>query len=108
MSSENDLHFLEVGWPQETQKKTHQGSGNMRQNSSELKIVNLLKKDLTGDEIKILNHGLKFTPTPRCDKKYLKIDTEEFRRKLCLRDFFFKMTKLKLIHNKRGLKASSS
>ena len=60
----------------------------LEKNSSEPKIINLSKKDFTINEIKILERGLKFTPTPECDKTNLINDTEEFCRKLRMCEFF--------------------
>ena len=55
---------------------------------TEPKIINLSNRNFTKSEIKLLEHGLKFTPTPLPDKVDLIKDTEEFCRKLRLREFF--------------------
>ena len=72
----------------DTEEKIPKVQEILEKNSSEPKIINLSKKDLTIDEIKILERGLKFTPTPKCDKTDLINDTEEFCRKLRLCEFF--------------------
>ena len=52
-------------------------------------VVNLSCKSLTEDQIKLLSRGLKFSPTPRdIDKSQLKLDIEEFKRKMRLKWYF--------------------
>ena len=43
---------------------------------------------LSKNQIKLLNKGLKFTPTPKSNIPEIKRDTEDFTRKLKLRKFF--------------------
>ena len=45
-------------------------------------------RDISENEIKLLEKGLKFTPTPKRDNEDLIKDTEEFCRKLRLREYF--------------------
>lgn len=52
------------------------------------KIINLSGRDLNETEIGLLKHGLKFTPTPKKDNVDLIADTDEFCRKLRLKEFF--------------------
>ncbi|XP_061187186.1 uncharacterized protein LOC133195360 [Saccostrea echinata] len=74
--------------------------------STEPKIINLSQRDLNSDEIKLLEHGLKFTPTPKSDKVDVVTDTEEFCRKLRLKEFFQNQTNddISLVKNKKGFK----
>ncbi|VDH91710.1 Hypothetical predicted protein, partial [Mytilus galloprovincialis] len=55
-------------------------------------------------EIKLLEHGLKFTPTPISDNVDLITDTDEFCRKLRLREFFGNTNYEdgSLVRNKKG------
>lgn len=50
-------------------------------------IISISSRDLNEIEIKLLEKGLKFTPTPPTPTDLIK-DTEEFFRRLRLRDFF--------------------
>ena len=73
---------------------------------TEPKIINLSNRKFTQAEIKLLEHGLKFTPTPLPDKVDLIKDTEEFCRKLRLREFFedYEDDDPSLLKNKSGFK----
>lgn len=51
-------------------------------------IISISSRDLNEIEIKLLEKGLKFTPTPQRNTTDLIKDTEEFFRRLRLRDFF--------------------
>ena len=64
--------------------------GNEQQQSLILhpKILNLSSTKLTEIQIKVLNKGLKFTPTPRENSYELKADIETFTRKLRLIEYF--------------------
>jgi hypothetical protein len=53
-----------------------------------VRIINLSQRHISVNEKKILEKGLKFTPTPRRDSLDLIKDTEEFCRKLRLREYF--------------------
>ena len=57
-----------------------------RENSDE--IINLSKRKLTDNEIKLLKRGLKFTPTPGEDKIQLGADIDEFCRRLRINYIF--------------------
>lgn len=58
-----------------------------------MKILNLSSKNLNNFEIKLLNRGLKFVPTPKKpDLIDLEIDIKEFIRKLKLREHFYYYT----------------
>lgn len=94
----------------DTEEKIPKVQEILEKNSSEPKIINLSKKDLTIDEIKILERGLKFTPTPKCDKTDLINDTEEFCRKLRLCEFFQNNENedKSLVRNKKGFKPPSN
>ena len=48
------------------------------------KIINMSAETLTPVEIELLSKGLKFTPSPKYDQSRLKLDIEEFTRKLRL------------------------
>lgn len=52
------------------------------------KIINISKRNLSDIEIRLLNRGLKFTPTPKRNTTDLIKDTEEFCNKLRLREYF--------------------
>ena len=45
-------------------------------------------RELSNDEIKLLERGLKFTPTPKQNRNELKTDLQEFSRKMRLLEFF--------------------
>ena len=47
-------------------------------------------RELSSEEIKLLERGLIFTPTPRQKRNELKTDIQEFGRKLRLLEFFDK------------------
>ncbi|XP_071171038.1 uncharacterized protein [Mytilus edulis] len=68
------------------------------------KVINLSSRDLSDQEIKLLEHGLKFTPTPISDNVDLITDTDEFCRKLRLREFFGNTNYEdgSLVRNKKG------
>ncbi|VDI57978.1 Hypothetical predicted protein, partial [Mytilus galloprovincialis] len=68
------------------------------------KVINLSSRDLSDQEIKPLEHGLKFTPTPISDNVDLITDTNEFCRKLRLREFFGNTNYEdgSLVRNKKG------
>jgi hypothetical protein len=57
---------------------------------SDIKIINLSHRDLSGEEINLLEKGMKFSPKPRKNDTDLIKDTEEFCRKLPLKEFFSK------------------
>ena len=52
------------------------------------KVINISKRELSNVEIRLLQKGLKFTPTPKRDTTDVVKDTDEFCRKLRLREFF--------------------
>ena len=52
-------------------------------------MINLSSKDLSTDQINLLERGLKFTPTPSSDTTTLASDLKQFGRKLRLREFFY-------------------
>ncbi|CAG2222931.1 unnamed protein product [Mytilus edulis] len=52
------------------------------------KIINLSNRKLDSDEMKVLNKGLKYTPTPPADTDTLSVDIKEFCRKLRLKNHF--------------------
>ena len=83
---------MERSLPQETSENIPVSSIINEQEESRsinnVKIINLSKRDISADEKKILERGLKFTPTPRRDSLDLIKDTEEFCRKLRLREYF--------------------
>ncbi len=54
------------------------------------KVINLSREPLSKDEIRLLEKGLKFTPTPRSTPDKLKCDVIEFCRKLRLAEEFYK------------------
>lgn len=58
------------------------------ENRVDPKIINLSSRDLSTDEISLLQKGLKFTPTPSANQNELKNDVQEFGRKLRLLDYF--------------------
>ena len=45
-------------------------------------------RELSNEEIKLLERGLKFTPTPKQNRSELKTDIQEFSRKLRLLEYF--------------------
>ena len=51
-------------------------------------MINISKRDLSDIQIKVLEKGLKFTPTPKRDTTDIVKDTDEFCRKLRLREYF--------------------
>ena len=52
-------------------------------------VVNLSCKSLAEYQIKLLSKGLKFSPTPSdIDKNQLKLDIEEFKKKMKLKWYF--------------------
>jgi len=51
-------------------------------------IVNLSDVELTDAQIKLLEKGLKFAPTPNSDRTVLATDIKNFGRKLRLREYF--------------------
>ena len=73
---------------------------------TELKSINLSQRDLNTGEIHLLEHGLKFTPTPKSDKVDVVTDTEEFCRKLRLKEFFQNENNndISLVKNNKGFK----
>uniref|UniRef100_A0A8W8MEY9 Uncharacterized protein n=1 Tax=Magallana gigas TaxID=29159 RepID=A0A8W8MEY9_MAGGI len=73
---------------------------------TEPKIINLSQRDLNTGEIQLLEHGLKFTPTPKSDKVDVVTDTEEFCRKLRLKEFFQNENNsdISLVKNNKGFK----
>lgn len=65
-------------------------ASNPTANERSTKIINLSRKQLTDTEQKILEKGLKFTPTPEKENSQeLKEDLFEFERKLRLAEYFF-------------------
>lgn len=52
------------------------------------KIINISQKNFSIHEIELLKRGLKFTPTPKKNDVDVIKDTEEFCKKLRLREFF--------------------
>ncbi|CAG2221667.1 unnamed protein product [Mytilus edulis] len=68
------------------------------------KVINLSSRDLSDQEIKLLEHGLKFTPTPISDNVDLITDTDEFCRKIRLRKYFGNTNYEdgSLVRNKKG------
>ena len=56
--------------------------------TTEQKIINISQREPNDNEIKLLEFGLKFTPTPEVDQVDLSKDTEELCRRLRLREFF--------------------
>ena len=53
-------------------------------------MIKLSSRELTPDEMTLLKKGLKFTPTPKQNKKELEVDIQEFQRKLRLLEHFNK------------------
>ena len=53
-------------------------------------MINISNRELTPDEITLLKRGLKFTPTPKHNKRELEVDLQEFQRKLRLLEHFNK------------------
>ena len=45
-------------------------------------------RELSNEEIKLLERGLKFTPTPKQNRSELKTDIQEFSRKIRLLEYF--------------------
>ena len=70
------------------------------------KIINLSNRTFSNHEIKLLSRGLKFTPTPTANKPDIVKDTEEFCRKLRLREFFGsdQYEDESLVRNRKGFK----
>ncbi|XP_078084718.1 uncharacterized protein LOC144503758 [Mustelus asterias] len=62
-------------------------------------IVNLSDYTLQPDEIEVLSRGLNFCPTTKIDPISLAADTEEFIRRMRLREFFHKPQKANSKHN---------
>ena len=52
------------------------------------KVIHISSRELCDSEITLLEKGLKFTPTPKQNKRELKNDLEEFGRKLRLLEHF--------------------
>ncbi|XP_062606683.1 uncharacterized protein LOC134268439, partial [Saccostrea cucullata] len=92
--------------PNETEEITNCPENTEKTVFTEPKIVNLSQRDLNSDEIKLLEHGLKFTPTPKSDKVDVVKDTEEFCRKLRLKEFFQNKTDddISLVKNRKGFR----
>ena len=61
-----------------------------KENMTKSKIFNLSNKVLSQQHVNVLRRGLKFTPTPLPNKIELKNDVQQFSRKLCLLEFFYK------------------
>ena len=57
-------------------------------NETDLKIINLLSRDLSTNKFKLLKRVLKFTPTPDINRSELRNDIEEIGRKLRLFEYF--------------------
>ena len=58
-------------------------------NKTDIQIVNLSSRKLTNNEIKLLEKGLKFTPTPlKPNIQELNEDITEFTRKIRLVEYF--------------------
>ena len=53
-------------------------------------IYNLSDIILSTEQIDLLQKGVKFTPTPKINTNEVKIDLNDFCRKLHLADFYFK------------------
>ena len=53
----------------------------------EPKIINISRRELTNDEIRLLKRGLKFTPIPKQNKEF-EADLQEFQMKLRLLEYF--------------------
>lgn len=51
------------------------------------KILNLQGIPLSKNQIKLLTKRLKFTPTPKINTSDIKLDMEDFMRKMMLREF---------------------
>ncbi|XP_078061335.1 uncharacterized protein LOC144487148 [Mustelus asterias] len=62
-------------------------------------IVNLSDDTLQPDEIEVLSRGLNFCPTTKIDPISLAADTEEFIRRMRLREFFHKPQEANSEHN---------
>ena len=78
-------------------------TSNPTTNERSTKIINLSRKKITNAEQKILEKGLKFTPTPEKENSYeLKQDLFEFERKLRLAEYFFgkEDTDISIVRNK--------
>ncbi|CAC5421966.1 unnamed protein product [Mytilus coruscus] len=88
---------------EKTKEKNHR---LQLQNSSKKKpkVINLSSRDLSDQEKKLLEHGLKFTPTAMSDNVDLITDTDEFCRKLRLCEFFGNTNHKdgSLVRNKKG------
>ena len=54
------------------------------------KTFNLSNKVLSQQHVNVLRRDLKFTPTPLPNKIELKNYVQQFSRKLCLVEFFYK------------------
>ncbi|CAH2295943.1 Hypothetical predicted protein, partial [Pelobates cultripes] len=61
-----------------------------RKTSKQNGIFNLSQKELTKPQMSLLAKGLKFAPTKPIDKFSVYLDLNRFKRKLCLKNFFFK------------------
>ena len=85
-------------------EKTKEKSKLSNFSKTKPKVINLSSRDLSDQEIKLLEHGLKFTPTPISDNVDLITDTDEFCRKLRLREFFGNTNYEdgSLVRNKKG------
>jgi len=82
------IHFLGQGQPKTTREKIIQEKTALKTKKIDPKIINLSSQDLDNDEINLLKRGLKFTPIPNKNLQELHNDTQEFCRKLRLREFF--------------------
>ena len=56
--------------------------------TTEPKIINISSRELSSNEIKLLERDSKFTPTPRRNETELKTDIQEFGRELRLLEHF--------------------
>lgn len=61
------------------------------------KIINISERNFS-KQIELLKRGLKFTPNPKKNDMDVIKGTEEFCRKLRLREFFFKTRKTAMNH----------
>ena len=53
------------------------------------KVINMSNTPLSDAQIKLLSKGLKFTPTPKSNKRELESDIKEFNRRLRLKEYFY-------------------
>ena len=65
-------------------------NGRQQENAktTQPKIINMSSRGLSNEEIKLLERGLKFTPTLKQNRSKLKTDSQEFSRKIRLLEYF--------------------